>query len=213
MNRKDLSYIAISERVPKIDTEIHPRRMLPSAAPAQTRTKFDKHGEPILYYFSRREFKLLTLLAELFITPTDGVYHVPCEDVAFNIDRFIALNRSTVRFFVRVLLFLWQIHTIFFFKPPFSWLGKETQKKYVRRIFKNARGFIAFQLSKIKQLIYLGYYTDPRSDVQTGFKAFNETAREAAIIRAEMLAQREAEKKRLRRRKTKTTDELKREKK
>ncbi len=208
---RNLTNISFNNRVPEIERELHPSEMYPSNAPAQVRVKFDKKGRPILYYFNRRQFKLMIRFSEIFITPEQGRFAVPPEDIAFNIDRFVSISRSSMKIFVKILLLLWQVRPLLSFKLPFTWMSKEEQIRFIKNDLIRNNGLFFFELMKMKMLIYMNYYADPRTDKQTGYQAFNERENEASLIREEIISKRETELRRIRRKKKKITDEYPRD--
>ncbi len=151
--------------------EIALPRLAPVDAPAQSRPEdWRSNGRPRLRFFRPVEFSILAALAEALIAPPEGQQPaLRPEEIALNVDRYLGASRSPMRVQIRLGLRVLNLLSLASGKPPFRFMGASARRAWCRRFTTN-RGLLVPKVAKLKSLVYLGYYTDPRSDEQTGYE-------------------------------------------
>jgi hypothetical protein len=176
--------------VPDVDDDRPLYQLPPIDAPAQTRpTDTDAKGRPKLRYLSRLQWRIASKLAEALVRPPNDEYAIPPTDVGLNIDRYLAASRSPMRLQIRAALLLLNVWpTLTGLRRPFIWMSLPARRKWTDRFLHN-RGLLMPKLAKLKNLIFLNYYTDPRTDAHTGFSQVLDRDPEFAQVRDELRKQ------------------------
>lgn len=130
-----------------------------------------------LAYLSGARFLTLTKLAEVTLPDPPGIR---AEDVARNIDRYLSLFRSRRKRDVRLLLFALEYFPLVYLRPPFSRMGRLERRAFIRRRFYRSRGYLRDLIRAAKQIVFLGYYSDPRTYPSVGFTEFVDRPRGVA---------------------------------
>jgi choline dehydrogenase-like flavoprotein len=134
-----------------------------------------------LLYFSPIQFRTLTALADVVVSGKDEL--VPPEDVARNVDGYLARFESNTKWIMKAVLIGIQIYPLLTFKPPFSYLNAEDRLAFLRKRFYQEvtlrlvpefwRTLVQGMIRMGKQLSYLGYYNDPRTFDSVGYVPFS----------------------------------------
>ena len=125
--------------------------------------------------------KALAALAEVVVDPE----RVPPEEVARNVDRYMGSFRAQRKWVVKAALIGLWFYPLRFLKRPFSMMKPDArrefvEKRFVRDIFSRvrfARNLIQAMFRLSSQMVYLGYYSDPRTFEVTGYKPFTKRDR------------------------------------
>lgn len=135
-----------------------------------------------LLYFSPLEFRTLAALAEVVIMGEREI--VPAEEVARNVDRYLAKFKATSKWIMKLVLTGIQIYPLLSLKPPLSYLDTEERLSFIKRRFYQDvtfrlvppfwRMIVQGMIRMGKQLSYLGYYNDPRTFESVGYVPFSQ---------------------------------------
>ena len=165
------------------ETPLH--RLSPVDAPAQARPDDWHRGgvRPRLRFFWPVEFHIATALADALIVPPPGQGPaIRPDEVALNVDRYLAAAYTPMTLQIRVGLRALNLLPVFSGNLPFRFMSSTARRAWCRR-FRTNRGLLVPKVAKLKSLIYLGYYSDPRTDHETGY---------ATVLERETLVFREA---------------------
>lgn len=118
---------------------------------------------------------------------SDGITEVVTpQAVAMNVDRYLSrvhsprkLSAMISLLFVTFLRPLWGLHL------SMSRMGYLERRQFIEYVFRRGRG-IYRPMIQIKQLIVLGYYSDPRTYSQVGFEPFPKRPRYQNLIAADI---------------------------
>ena len=115
------------------------------------------------------------------------------EQVARNVDRYMASFRAQRKWVVKVALVGLWLYPLRFLDPPFPKMDPERRRRFLERRF---IGDIAFRRIRIgrrlvqamfrlsQQMAYLGYYGDKRTFASVGYAPFSERERYAEATRS-----------------------------
>jgi choline dehydrogenase-like flavoprotein len=133
-----------------------------------------------LRYLHPVAFLGLSALAEVLVEGRDET--VPPEDVAHNVDRYLATLKATSKWKVHaalIVLCLWPLLTL---RPPLPVLAPATRKRYLqrrlieevaeRRTLAPIRPLVEALIRTGAQMSYLGYYGDRRTWPAIGYVPF-----------------------------------------
>jgi GMC oxidoreductase len=137
--------------------------------------------EPSEGFLPRLAFKALAALAEVVVDPE----RVPPRDVAGNVDRYMGSFRAQRTWVVKAALTGLWFYPLRYLKPPFPMMKPDArrefvEKRFVRDIFSRiriGRNLIQAMFRLSSQMVYLGYYGDPRTFDFTRYKPFTERDR------------------------------------
>ncbi len=151
-----------------------------------------------LSYFTPGEFRTVCALAEVVVMGDDE--KLSPEDVAHNVDRYLAGFRAQNKVIAKVVMIGMELYPLLSFKAPFSHLSAEARKRFITRRFYHDverrlvpgfwRDLVQGMIRMAKQLSYLGYYNDTRTFDSVGFKPFTERSDFAARIAEHPLRER-----------------------
>ncbi len=118
---------------------------------------------------------------------SDGITEIVTpQAVAMNVDRYLSrvhsprkLSAMISLLFVTFLRPLWGLHL------SMSRMGYLERRQFIEYVFRQGRG-IYRPMIQIKQLIVLGYYSDPRTYPQVGFEPFPKRPRYQNLITADI---------------------------
>ncbi len=135
-----------------------------------------------LAYLSPMQFRALKALAEVVIKGDDEV--VPAEDVARNVDAYLAGFRGRTKWIMKLVLTGMQIYPLLSLHPPLSYMNPDDRYAFLtRRFYQDVtarltpafwRTIVQGMIRMAKQLSYLGYYNDARSFASVGYTRFAE---------------------------------------
>jgi choline dehydrogenase-like flavoprotein len=135
-----------------------------------------------LLYLSRREFRTLAALAEVVVMGEQEIL-IP-EEVARNIDRYLAAFRARTKWLAKAALIGIERYPLLSFKPPFSKMKASDRLAFIKQRFYQDvtsrfiprfwRQAVQGMIRMGKQLCYLGYYNDPRTFEAVGFIPFSQ---------------------------------------
>jgi choline dehydrogenase-like flavoprotein len=134
-----------------------------------------------LRYLNPIAFQALDALAEVLVEGRDKA--IPPEQVARNVDGYLAdldsKSKGRVRLALTVLA-LWPLLTA---RPPLAMLAPDTRRKYLkkrfvdeigkRRVWRPIRPFLQALIRTGSQMSYLGYYGDRRTWDSIGYTVFS----------------------------------------
>jgi choline dehydrogenase-like flavoprotein len=140
-----------------------------------------RHG---LRYLDPVAFTGLTALAEVLIEGRREV--LTPEQVARNVDGYLADLESATKGRVRLALGVLCVWPMLTFRPPLPVLAPGTRKRFLekrfveeiseRRVLRPVRPFVQALIRSGSQMAYLGYYGDPRSWDSIGYTTFQRRA-------------------------------------
>jgi choline dehydrogenase-like flavoprotein len=135
-----------------------------------------------LQYLSPAEFRALAALAEVVITSKTQL--LSPEEVACNVDTYLAKFNARSKWVMKVVLLGIEIYPLLSLKPPFSHLRADDRLRFIRRRFYQEvtsrlvpefwRTIVQGMIRMGKQLSYLGYYNDKRTFRSVGYIPFTE---------------------------------------
>jgi choline dehydrogenase-like flavoprotein len=135
-------------------------------------------AQPGKRFLPRPAFKALAALAEVVVDPE----RLSPDEVAGNVDRYMGSFRAQRKWVVKVaLLGLW-LYPLRFLKPTFPKMRPEARRQFVQERFirdisygrvRFARRLIQAMFRLSSQMAYLGYYGDPRTFDDVGYKPFS----------------------------------------
>jgi choline dehydrogenase-like flavoprotein len=137
-----------------------------------------------LQYLSPLQFRSLKALAEVVVTGKDRI--IMPEDVARNVDGYLARFNAQSKWVMKLVLIGIEIYPLLSFKPPFSHLRSDDRRAFIKRRFYQEvtgrlvpefwRTIVQGMIRMGKQLSYLGYYNDKRTFASVGYLPFTERA-------------------------------------
>lgn len=132
---------------------------------------------------ARSEWRTLAAAAAALVA--GGPHGISAEDVADNVERFLVAGRSRRAWRVRVLLTLIEIHPLSLrgYRRRFSALTRAEQRAIAREHWAGGRG-LGRICGKVKHLVVLGAYGDPRAAARTGYVPVPSRRRLLEYVRA-----------------------------
>lgn len=178
-------------RRPADSIPVSPPTLRPADAPAWARPiDGTDHADGKLAYLTRIEAAALAAFTEVIIVPPEGLERaVPPRDVVRSIDRFLAINRSIMRHQIRLATFILTWWPLTRFKPPFWMMSYAARRRFVS-VFPSGKGFVMSRLAKLKNLILVNYYSDPRTNLHTRYAPFEQRRPIGRAVR-ELIAKRD----------------------
>jgi choline dehydrogenase-like flavoprotein len=136
-------------------------------------------------FLGATEYRTLIALADVIVPGPDEALEP--RDVAANVDRYFGRIRSRRKWVQRAGLIAMQLHPLLTFKAPFSELDEATRLEHLkthfhrdvidRRLPDQLRRFVQAIIRVANQLVYVGYYSDPRSFASVGYEPFEQRER------------------------------------
>jgi hypothetical protein len=112
------------------------------------------------------EWLTLVQCAEVLV---DRAPHgITAEEIADNVERFLIAGRSRRAWRVRVLLTCVELTPLASHRRPFRWLTKGERREVVEQQWIPGRR-LGRLCAKVKNLVVLGAYGDPRAAARTGY--------------------------------------------
>jgi choline dehydrogenase-like flavoprotein len=128
-------------------------------------------------YLWRLSFVTLKSVAEVVIEDDS----VPSHEIAMNVDQYLADLRARNKWFVQLGLVALCLRPIISGRPPLplmapGWRQDFLEKHLLREVatFRSIRALTRAMVRMSSQLVYLGYYGDPRSWKATGYVPFRD---------------------------------------
>jgi choline dehydrogenase-like flavoprotein len=141
-----------------------------------------EHARYGLQYLSPTEFRALAALAEVVITSKTRL--LTPEQVARNVDEYLAKFNAQSKWIMKVVLMGIEIYPLLSFKPFLSHLNPEDRLRFIKKRFYQEvtlrlvpefwRTIVQGMIRMGKQLSYLGYYNDRRTFASVGYIPFSE---------------------------------------
>ena len=143
-------------------------------------------------FLGATEYRTLMALADVIVQGPDEA--VGPRDVAANVDRYFGRIRSRRKWVQRAGLIAMQLHPLLTLKAPFSELDEAARLDHLkthfhrdvlrRRLPDQLRRFVQAIIRVANQLVYVGYYSDPRSHDAIGYEPFERRERYGRLDRA-----------------------------
>ncbi len=115
---------------------------------------------------ARAEWLTLVRCAEVLL---DKAPHgITAEEIADNVERFLVAGRSQRAWRVRVLLTCIEVIPVATYGRPFRWLTKAERRAVVEQQWIPGKR-LGRLCAKVKNLVVLGAYGDPRAAARTGY--------------------------------------------
>lgn len=138
-----------------------------------------------LEYFSPLQFRAMKSIAEVVING-DGKTIISDEEIAYNVDRYMAGFRARSKWISKVVMTAMYIYPLLSFNPPIPYMSREKRLAYLKKRFyrdvslaltpKFVHTFLSAMIRMSKQLCYMGYYNDPRVHPSIGYIPFSKRA-------------------------------------
>lgn len=109
-----------------------------------------------------------TLVATAEVLVGGGPHGIKAEEIADNVEQFLIAGRSRRAWRVRVLLTCVELVPIATYGRPFRWLTRSERRAIVEEQWIPGKK-LGRLCSKVKQLVVLGAYGDPRAAARTGY--------------------------------------------
>lgn len=109
-----------------------------------------------------------TLVKAAEVLMKGGPHGLSAEDIATNVERFLVVGRSRRAWRVRVLLQLVEVSPLPRLRRPFSRLTLEERRAWIVQEWIAGRP-IGRICAKVKNLVVLGAYSDPKAAARTGY--------------------------------------------
>jgi choline dehydrogenase-like flavoprotein len=131
-----------------------------------------------LKYLSHPEFVTIQSLAEVLI-PRDKAA-IPPERIAHNVDNYLAAFSARDKWKIRLALLALSLYPLFFFRPSWTIMSVGMRKRFILRRFLRGgakrgllRNAIESMIRAAQQMVYVGYYGDPRGASSAGYRPFS----------------------------------------
>lgn len=134
-----------------------------------------------LRYFAPLEFRALAALADVVLDGRDEEV-VPAREIARNVDRYLGSFDAKRKFLTKLALTGLELYPLLTWQAPLSYLHREERRRFVRRaLYEDVdrrllpewfRTLVQGMTHLGSQLVYLGYYNDPRSFPSVGYQPF-----------------------------------------
>ncbi len=151
-----------------------------------------------LLYLSPVQYRTLSALADVVIMGEKEI--VSPEQVARNVDRYLAAFRARSKWIMKLVLAAIQYYPLLSLRPPFSFMKSNDRFSFIKRRFYQDvtlrlipgfwRTIVQGMIRMGKQLSYLGYYNDPRTFESVGYIPFSQRKDKAKRIKASPLQER-----------------------
>jgi choline dehydrogenase-like flavoprotein len=142
-----------------------------------------------LSYLSVGQFRTLCALAEALmgesVTGRDARLHP--DDVAANVDRYLAAFRARRKWLMKLALSAINLYPLLRLRVPLTLMHAEERRPYLetrfgddvarRRIGQFRRWLVQAMIRLAQQVVYLGYYNDERTHEEVGYVRFSQRPR------------------------------------
>jgi choline dehydrogenase-like flavoprotein len=134
-----------------------------------------------LRYLSHAEYATVQSLAEVLI-PADKAA-IPPTAIAHNVDGYLASFSAKDKWKIRAALLVLGFYPLLFLRPPWAIMSTGMRKRFILKRFvgeaeKGVRGPIRDVVDSLiraaQQMVYVGYYGDPRGAATAGYKPFSQ---------------------------------------
>ncbi len=133
-------------------------------------------------YLGATGYRALIAMADVIVAGPDET--VPPRDIARTADNTLENIRAVRKWLQRMVVLLLQLHPILYLKAPFSELDHHERLRHLKTHFQRDvtlrlipnwwRNFVQVMIRVAKQLTYVGYYSDRRTDASIGYVRFEE---------------------------------------
>lgn len=144
-----------------------------------------------LRYLAPHQHRTAMAMAEILVMGEEE--GLTPEEVAANIDDYLASFRARQKWRAKLALSAMTVMPLLFFKPPLPMLSPERRLEFVQRRFLKdviarrlpgpVRRLAQTVLIAVQKLSFIGYYSDPRTYGETGFVPFSRRPRFEAALR------------------------------
>lgn len=151
-----------------------------------------------LLYLAPIQYRALTALAEVIVRSEKA--HPSADEVARSVDRYLAGFRAKTKWIMKLVLTGMQLYPLLSLRPPLSYLEPHERRAFLRRRFYQEvtfrlipefwRTIVQGMIRMSKQLVYLGYYSDPRTFPSVGYVPFSERPDAANRLKRNPVAKR-----------------------
>jgi hypothetical protein len=131
-----------------------------------------------LKYLSHSEYTTIQALAEVLI-PRDKAA-IPPEAIAHNVDSYLASFSARDKWKIRLALLALAFYPLLFFRPAWTIMSVGMRKRFILRRFLRGgakrgliRNAIESMIRAAQQMVYVGYYGDPRGASSAGYRPFS----------------------------------------
>jgi choline dehydrogenase-like flavoprotein len=134
-----------------------------------------------LRYLAPLEFRALEALADVVLDGRDGQVFT-AEEIAHNVDRYLGSFEAKRKWLTKLALTGLELYPLLSWQAPLSYLGHAERYLFVRRaMYQDVdrrllpawfRTLVQGMTRLGSQLVYLGYYNDPRTFPSVGYQVF-----------------------------------------
>ena len=139
-----------------------------------------------LLYLAPHQHRTLVALAEVLVLGGDEAEALTAEEVARNVDEYLASFPAREKSKTKLALTALTIYPLIRLRPPYPLMAPETRLAFVERCFIRdvaehrlpdfLRRLLQSMLFAAQQLTFIGYYSDPRAAQATGYVRFADRA-------------------------------------
>ena len=138
-----------------------------------------------LRYLSQGQHRTVMALAEVLVAG-EGAALTP-EEVAANVDDYLHSFAAKAKWKFRLALTACMLYPLLRLRPPLQLMSVARRQEFVERSFFRdvverrlpgfLRGLVQSMMFAAQQLVFIGYYADPRTSASTGYVPFSERDR------------------------------------
>jgi choline dehydrogenase-like flavoprotein len=131
-----------------------------------------------LDYLTHNEYTTILALAEVLIPQDEAA--IPPTTIAHNVDEYLKKFTARDKWKIRAALMGLSVYPLLFLRPPWTIMSTGMRKRFIKRRFVDAGrrnpllDLVQSLLRAAQQMVYLGYYGDPRGARSAGYKPFSE---------------------------------------
>lgn len=133
-----------------------------------------------LHFLSGRQALAFQALAGVTIVGRDYQILSP-DELTERIDSYLSSFASSRKFSLRIALLALEYIPLGFLRPPLSWMGAEDRILFIKKRFLNSKGALRDLIRGIKQMVYLVYYGDQKTNASIGYVPFEDRERFLAM--------------------------------
>ena len=143
-----------------------------------------------LTYLSPTAFLTLSALADVLVVGEEEP--ITPDEVAANVDRYMGAFHAQRKWVMKLALTGLFALPMLRLHPPFSIMASEERREFVEKRFQRAitsrrgprlwRTLLQAMIRLAQQMVYLGYYSDPRTFESTGYVPFSKRERYAEAM-------------------------------
>jgi choline dehydrogenase-like flavoprotein len=143
-----------------------------------------------LEYLSRGQFRTLVALAECLMGDETLVPH---DEIAKRVDHYLAGFEARRKWLMKAALVGLELYPLTYLRPPLRMMSAPRRRRFIeahfegdvaRRRVGELRRWLAQAMVRLgQQVVYLGYYGDPRTHASVGYTPFSERPRHDPSLR------------------------------